>query len=1000
MLSSYICRQCRARLMPRATFSPNPRWQPRATFISLRPKQPAQSEAQAESHDESTLENSTDGLEVASKIRRVEFDPPSDPARDNLRDKRMEISKGSRTLRPGRYSGYIQDAEAYGSEEVASYPQVQYGDFEAAEPEGYSNHAAEDMQEDLESASQGQTTTRVPFDSLTPAVKMDKLLRKGRVDEAWSVFLQEFGSSDSAALSNPAQEDLILLQDGKIFAHLMKKITDHFCSSPETVRTPTRALFVLQQRGIAPRDFWAPTITTLTYQLLFTVSGMQENRSSDEILSELTSVWRLFYQCHGREEDPLESISTEWLSIPGENELSKFTGFEWENPVFTLRMQQFHPKYVGNPALGFSAITYFNLLDEVNKDVLQASDSVRQQATPFLRFLTRVLAGSKVKGITEYATWSNDFRRLSTDFQEALLGQIKSAPSEAMLAVNSGTAGRENISPEERAANLERSLYGKINSTMLSQEHTGKLVELWERVQGFYAPNNRHGNAPVIPSRLYNGFLTGFMALSVSSRAVEVWNHAVAHGVKPDIKTWTAMLYGCSRAKDLEGLNAMWGKLMKSGLEPDDYAWTAYVNGLMRVRQVNAGFAVMDDMGRRWIAAEKAINTPPKRGTNKKVPKVTVNPYTKPDIAVVNGAMTAIVALPKIHMKYELKKHYAQKLLQWAGNFSIKPDRRTYNTLVKLYIDGRDYTTSFKILRQMEKDGIKADGATYTMLIRSAFDNDKFANLTESEQLQRVMAIFNELETGGVKLEETIYAAIIDRLLKQYENFAAVKVIIEHMTARNLNISPHIYTSLITQYFRQTPPNIDAVDTLWQHLISTRRAQTDKILFDRIIEGYAHNNQIDRMMALLVRMTSHGKLPSYDTLTAIVTALGQVGEWERIHQLVRDVVQGTGVMQGIEGATGGRKGREFFFHVVVEKLGIDLTTIPGLDLGAETNAQLAGAHGSSPGAADEGGAQQSAEQSERDRQYDERQEAQRAWNEQINNESEQVLEPEIDGVGR
>ena len=114
----------------------------------------------------------------------------------------------------------------------------------------------------------------------------------------------------------------------------------------------------------------------------------------------------------------------------------------------------------------------------------------------------------------------------------------------------------------------------------------------------------------------------------------------IAHNVKPNMHSWVALLEGCAKAKDLNGLNAMWQRMLNTGLEPSNYAWTTRINGLVSLKQINKAFVAMDDMAKRWVAAENAINNAQATAKGQKGPKKSslskaVNTCTKPSIEVV-----------------------------------------------------------------------------------------------------------------------------------------------------------------------------------------------------------------------------------------------------------------------------------------------------------------------------------------------------------------------------
>lgn len=205
MISSYVCRQCRARLVPRAASLRNPQWQPRATFISLRNEQAAPHEAQDTPQDESAPKKSEDATSVSSTIRRVEIDPPRDPARDALREPRWGARKPS--LGTGRYSRYAQNTEALGK----GHPRESLeGQSRLGRTEKFPS-VTEHVPNYPESAAPREPNSTRQETPESHAVIIQKYLREGDLNRAWESFLRNYTSRDSAAYSNPSFQDVRLL---------------------------------------------------------------------------------------------------------------------------------------------------------------------------------------------------------------------------------------------------------------------------------------------------------------------------------------------------------------------------------------------------------------------------------------------------------------------------------------------------------------------------------------------------------------------------------------------------------------------------------------------------------------------------------------------------------------------------------------------------------------------------------------------------------------------
>jgi pentatricopeptide repeat protein len=727
---------------------------------------------------------------------------------------------------------------------------------------------------------------------------------------------------------------------------MLSHIVDDFCKGKPGVPSPAAVLLKYQQldifrfgrlgmeetdhnRSISSKTAeighaWRDTIRFLTHAALLRISGAESGGADTEtILTEVLAIWRLLLQCQGSSEIPVESVDTEWSFIPDASTLESAMNPAKPPRDFSKRLEGYHKHLAGNPTLGFSALALFNLLNQRSRNAIPVSETLRTQKEPFVRLLTYILPGSNIQSVFKHVGVAAIFDRIPEDFRTSLLEQISSAPADAMALIGSKEFSEPALSDTERASAQEEYFLKRIERAILQKSVGVSLDKLWNEATSSF---RRQDGQTAIPPRIYNNFLTGYLALFSSERSVQVWNHMIQSGIKPDVNAWTAMLTGCERARDLNGVKAVWQRMIRSGIQPDIHAWTTRIHALFSLRVINDGFAAMDEMGRQWLSSEQALNTTAKNGPQASKNQPTVNTVPKPSTDVINGATSGIVKIPTRSLNFDRKAEFVRKILSWAGHFSIKPDARTYNILMNLYMSGNDYPTVFKLLQQMEAEGIEADVATYSMLIRASFDNHKFNDLPEAEQAERITSLFSELEAGGLKLNANLYSSAIDRLLKQYANFAAVRTLIDHMLSRGLIPSPHVYTSLVTQYFSQSPPNIAAVDSLCYQILSSPGTPTDKILFDRIIEGYAGVGEIGKMMAILTKMSKHGKLPGWMALTAVVQALARHGEWDRARMVVADVQRGEGVAKG--GITGGMHGEKDFFRTV-KSLGLVVQQVHG-----------------------------------------------------------------------
>ncbi|OAG03819.1 uncharacterized protein CC84DRAFT_1165989 [Paraphaeosphaeria sporulosa] len=903
MMRSYVCQQCRLQLPRRLAPPRHPQLLSRATIVSFRkPPKASQPADEAQQPPEAAPSEDTTAPRAQPQEPGIAYGR-RDPEAPLFRYHRVDDKPsphGDGTAPVGRYTRAAQPDVA-----PSRFWTMDHGD-------GRNSKASR------------------PSSSSSSAVQtINTALKKGSVETAWDAFNRSFTSRDVPALTDPPLSDVPLLSGGKLFKQLALATALEFGKGNKAVPTPTQVLFRFEQLDIAPPRVWGQVIAILTYQFMRSMAppgqrGAPEdpNESDTEAtLGELLSLWRLFFQRYGKQQakDPLESISTEWKAIP-DGQVS----FGEAGKYFGKRLQHFCPTHDSTPELHYSAISIFNYFHAETEPPHAISETLRQQNEPFLRLLASTLAGSNIESAFKHAEFHPMLRSLGKEYQRSIAAQMDSAPSLAstILGVDPGAT------PEERASHLQASFLKRIGRQVMMQANAREVEKLWGEAQKMY--RSFVVGKSQIPRPIYNAFLSGTMTLFQPDQTVKIWNHMIANGVSPNLETWNAMLMGCAKAKDLAGMNAVWDRMIRAGVEPDQYSWTTRVHSTIGTHvQIDAGLAILDEMGKRWLSAEAAIkdskNPANRKGPRKPVSNANlVNTFTKPDIGVINGAVDGIVQLPtkgsvqgrRGHgLTFESKVSYVQRILQWAGNFSIKPDTRTYNALIKLYLGGNDFPTAFKLLRQMETEGLEGDLATHTMLLRAAFDNQKFDTLSHQEQADRVIGLFDQLDQGGLKPNTYVYQIAVDRLLKYFSNYTGVRAVIDHMMSRGFLVSPQIYTSLVTHYFQQDPPAIKEVDSLVTRILGPPAAPTDRFLFDRIVEGYAGIGEIAPMMTVLTKMSAHGKRPSYRALVEVVKALYNAGEWERARGIVRDVKESTGVVK--DGATTTHQvDRDQFFYAI------------------------------------------------------------------------------------
>lgn len=412
-----------------------------------------------------------------------------------------------------------------------------------------------------------------------------------------------------------------------------------------------------------------------------------------------------------------------------------------------------------------------------------------------------------------------------------------------------------------------------------------------------------------IPMKVYNMFLFIFMTLGRSDKAIDIWNHMVLSGRQPEQATWGAMLQGCQRARDPRAVEIIWAKMRAAGVNPDVRSWTIRIGALIHSGKWDMGLRALGEMGRIWLeAAGAAKSRGLSSGTN--APTIDRADLAKPTTTTINVVMAALIKTRK--------RELAPRVLDWAKKLGIEPDVVTFNTLLGPAIrDGRTEEAG-RLLQEMETLNIQPDVVTFTTILDGLFRDDALStsNRPATDKGNAVAAVLAQMEESGVQANTFSYGTIIDNLLKSSTpNLPAARAVLDHMASRNIKPSPHIYTILLTHYFSQDPPDLAALDVLWNR-IRLERGVVDNIFYDRMLEGYGKLGESGKMMTFLRRMAREGKAPGWEALIVVLKALVQTEEWDMVSDLINDVEREDGLFHlGIRARRG-----EVEFQQLVQEL--------------------------------------------------------------------------------
>ena len=415
---------------------------------------------------------------------------------------------------------------------------------------------------------------------------------------------------------------------------------------------------------------------------------------------------------------------------------------------------------------------------------------------------------------------------------------------------------------------------------------------------------------------LYENAIYSFLCLRSIRTAAQLWEEMVKEGYNPRLKSYTTMMHGSQRLKDLTSMEYFWNKMRAAKLQPDATAWSTRIVGLFGKGHTEAGLRALSEMGQEWVLAARQAYIKEQSGgqkRNKTAPDVSavqllarfqgdVDGVPRPTVVIMNSAIVTLARGPD---------YLVPKVLGWGRSFGIEPDQITYNSLLYVSTKRGQGEEALKIIQRMRDRNIPVDSNTWTIIISDMLVGGFLDGLSSEEQETKVfdfLSIVDTDESTGLDLKG--YALLIDRLLKNYENNTVAQAVLSHMISKGLEPGTHIYTILMTSHLQQSPPNFAAADSLWEHIQSAKGgygATLDAKFFDLVIKGYApHHSAVgtEKILAFLDRMDKEGKKPGWSALEALARALAETRQWARLAQIVDRTRRRLREERGIESGQG------------------------------------------------------------------------------------------------
>uniref|UniRef100_A0A7C9FLK3 Pentacotripeptide-repeat region of PRORP domain-containing protein n=1 Tax=Opuntia streptacantha TaxID=393608 RepID=A0A7C9FLK3_OPUST len=266
----------------------------------------------------------------------------------------------------------------------------------------------------------------------------------------------------------------------------------------------------------------------------------------------------------------------------------------------------------------------------------------------------------------------------------------------------------------------------------------------------------------------------------------------------PNMKTYTVLLSGWCRVKNLMEAGNIWNEMVDLGFKPDIITHNIMLDGLLKVKKKSDAIKLFEVMKAKGPAPNVRSYTILMRDLCKHNRTTEAVSYfdemlasgCEPDAGVYTCLITGFGNEKKMDMVFSLLKEMKKK--------GYSPDARLYNALIKLMANRRMPDDAVRIYKKMIKSGIQPTIHTYNMMMKSYF----FVGNSEMG-----CAVWDEMIQRGCCPDDNSYIVLIGGLIRHGRSEEACKHI-EEMINKGMKVPQLDFSKFVADFSRVGRPNI------------------------------------------------------------------------------------------------------------------------------------------------------------------------------------------------
>ena len=329
----------------------------------------------------------------------------------------------------------------------------------------------------------------------------------------------------------------------------------------------------------------------------------------------------------------------------------------------------------------------------------------------------------------------------------------------------------------------------------------------------------------------------------------------------PDTGAFNAALNACATMGFMEKAISLWGELPQYELTPDCLSFNILIKMYARTEDKELLNTVMEEMEAAGV---------------------------DPDQSTLNSLVAAYVGMGEMKEAEILVKKFQEQAKRiesgeldrsrWGAN--LRPDVRTYTTMMKGYIRNGRRSDAMQVLLAMQKDKdprSSPNEVSYTTAISSCVQmglmdeacivlqemttqkvpanvvtyNVLLKGYCRSRQLQKAYGLVSDMKSAGISLDVVSYNTLIDGCIEMDDNIGALGFFKE-MRMKGIAPSEVSYTTLMKAFGRNGQPY--QVHRVFEEMQQDANMRTDAFAWNVLLDSYCRSGRMADAQRMFQKM--------------------------------------------------------------------------------------------------------------------------------------------------